>query len=109
MAGAATSSSSAPSRSARRTGTPFATQPVVYVEDAAGDVVTTSSLSVTLAITAGTGTSGASLSCTANPLAAAAGVVSFAGCTVSLAGSGYTLTATGSGVTAGVSASLPVS
>jgi hypothetical protein len=88
--------------------TPFATQPVIDVEDAAGDVVTSSALSVTLAITSGTGTTGATLGCTANPVAAAAGVVTFSGCTISLAGSGYTLTATGSGVAATTSASLTI-
>jgi hypothetical protein len=54
---------------------------------------------VTLAITSGTGTAGATLTCTANPKAASAGVDTFAGCKINTAGTGYTLTATSSGLT----------
>jgi hypothetical protein len=75
------------------------TQPVVTVEDAAGNTVTGSSTSIQLSITSGTGTSGATLTCTTNPLNAASGVATFAGCKISTAGSGYTLTATGGGFT----------
>ncbi|MEY2580283.1 MAG: hypothetical protein QOE09_132, partial [Ilumatobacteraceae bacterium] len=59
--------------------------------------------SVTLAVTAGTGTPGAVVTCTANPKAAVAGVVSFTGCKINLAGAGYTLTATAAGLTAATS------
>ena len=55
-------------------GVAWATQPKVTIQDAFDNTVTTSTASVTLAITAGTGTSGAVLTCTANPKAAAAGV-----------------------------------
>ena len=80
-------------------GVVWVTQPKVAVQDALDNTVTTSSASVTLAITGGTGTSGAVLTCTANPKAAAAGVVTFAGCKIDLYGSGYTLTATAAGLT----------
>ena len=80
-------------------GVAWATQPKVAIQDALGNTVTTSSASVTLAITSGTGTSGAVLTCTANPKAAAAGVVTFTGCKINLAGSGYTLSATAAGLT----------
>jgi len=84
-------------------GVAFGTQPVVDVEDSSGDIVTTSTAAVTLAITGGTGTGGAVLSCTSDPVAASGGVAPFAGCSINLAGAGYTLSATGTGVTAATS------
>lgn len=75
-------------------GTAFPTQPIVAVEDQYGNTVTTDSSQVTLAITSGSGTSGATLSCDSSPLAASSGVASFAGCKIDKAGTGYTLTAT---------------
>ena len=63
---------------------------------------------MTLSITSGTGTSGAALTCTANPKAAASGVATFAGCKINLAGSGYTLTATSTGLTSAVSTSFAI-
>ena len=75
-------------------GVVWAAQPRVTVQDAFDNTVTTSVASVTLAVTGGTGTPGAVLTCTANPKAAVAGVDSFAGCKINLAGTGYTLTAT---------------
>ena len=89
--------------------TAWSTQPKVTVQDAFGNTVTTSVASVTLSITSGTGTSGAVLSCTANPKAAVAGVDTFAGCKISKPGTGYTLTATATGLTGAVSASFDVS
>jgi hypothetical protein len=74
----------------------FTTQPVVTVQDAGSNTVVATT-SITLSITSGTGTSGAALSCTANPKAASAGVDTFAGCKINLSGNGYTLTATGGG------------
>ena len=79
-------------------GTIFSTQPVVTVEDANGNPVTTSGGSITLAITSGTGTSGAALSGTTTENAVN-GVAIFSGLNISLAGTGYTLTATSSGLT----------
>ncbi len=74
-------------------GAVWTSQPQVLVQDAGGNTVTTSSLSITLAITAGTGTTGALLTCTTNPLAATSGIATFSGCKINLAGTGYTLRA----------------
>jgi len=89
-------------------GTAFTSQPSVSVEDAYGNVVTGNTNPVTLAITGGTGTAGASLTCTANPKNAVAGVATFTGCRIDKAGSGYTLTAT-QGVLHGASTPFTVS
>ena len=89
-------------------GTAFGTQPVVTVEDADGNKVTTSSASITLAITSGTGTSGATLSATTNPLAASSGVATFSGVSINMAGTGYTLTATSSGLTPATSSPFTI-
>ncbi len=71
-------------------GLPFNTQPVVVVEDAMGNPVTTDLSPVILSIK--TGTNGAILSgCSGNELA---GVVTFSGCSINLSGSNYTLLAT---------------
>ncbi len=83
----------------------FGTQPVITIEDAAGNPVTSDSSSVTLALRAPTG--GAQLVCTTNPMPAAAGVATFAGCTIDKAGI-YTLTATDGALTATVSHSLTI-
>ena len=90
-------------------GTAFGQQPTVSVEDANNNVVTTSTASITLAITSGTGTPGAALSCTTNPKSATAGVDTFAGCAINLAGSGYTLTATSGVLTSTISTPINVS
>jgi trimeric autotransporter adhesin len=74
-------------------GANFANQPDVVVTDLGGNVVTTDTSSVTLAITASTGAG--VLTCTTNPLTAIAGDAPFAGCAISLAGT-YTLTASDS-------------
>ena len=70
-------------------GTAFAQQPVVTIQDAQGNTVTTSSANVTLALTTGTGT----LSGTAT-VAAVNGVATFSGLSVDLAGTNKVLTAT---------------
>ena len=76
-------------------GLPFGPQPVVTVEDAGGNTVTTAS-SITLAIT---GATGSTLTCTnTSPLPTVAGVATFTGCNINFTGS-YTLTATGAGQT----------
>ena len=88
-------------------GTPFAQQPVVTVADAFGNTVPTDSSTVTLAITSGTGTSGAVLSnCAGTEIA---GIVSFAGCNVTTAGTGYTLTAADGAVASAVSNGFTIS
>ena len=89
-------------------GTAFATQPVVTVEDANGNTVTGSSASITVARTSGTGTSGATLTCTTSPLAASSGVASFAGCRIDKSGNNYTITATAAGLTSAVSSTFNV-
>ena len=89
--------------------TAFTNQPAVAVQDSFGNTVTTNTSSVTLAITSGSGTSGAVLTCTSNPLAATAGVAPFAGCRINLAGSGYTLTATDGALTAATSTAFTIS
>jgi hypothetical protein len=87
----------------------WSTQPKVAIQDAYGNTVTTASANVTLAITPGTGTAGAVLTCTANPKATSSGVATFTGCKINLAGGGYTLTATAPGLTAAVSATFSIS
>jgi pyrimidine deaminase RibD-like protein len=86
----------------------FGTQPRVAVEDAAGNIVTTDTSNVTLSITTGTGSAGASLTCTANPLAASAGIATFAGCAISKPGTSYKLHATDGSLAAADSASFNV-
>ncbi|MCU1393079.1 MAG: sle [Ilumatobacteraceae bacterium] len=89
-------------------GSTLAGQPVVAVVDAAGNPVPGNATPVTLKVTAATGTAGAALTCTTDPLAASNGLASFAGCAVDKAGTGYTLTATASGLTSAVSTSFDV-
>jgi hypothetical protein len=75
-------------------GSIFAQQPVVQIQDATSAVVTTdNTTSVRLDITSGTGTAGAILTCTANPIVAVNGVATFSNCRIDRAGNGYTLTA----------------
>jgi len=86
-------------------GANLATQPVVTVQDASGNTVLTDSSSVTLALSSA---GGATLTCTTNPLAASAGLATFAGCKVDKTGS-YTLTATDGSLTSAMSSSFTVS
>jgi len=73
-------------------GVALTAQPVVTIEDAQGNVETTDTSGVALAITAGSGISGATLSgCTSTTVA---GVATFSGCQLNDPGAGYTLTAT---------------
>ena len=86
-------------------------QPVVAVVDAGGNPVTSgtnSNAKVTLSIGSQPGT-GATLTCTTNPVTANAGVANFAGCKVTGAQGSYTLVATGTGgLFSGTSASFTV-
>jgi type II secretory pathway pseudopilin PulG len=82
--------------------TPFVTQPVVTIEDSYGNIVNTSSASITLAISSG------SLTCTTNPLAASSGSASFSGCEGSAYGNGLTLTASSTGLSSTTSASFNI-
>jgi hypothetical protein len=89
-------------------GTAWPAQPAVAVEDASGNVVTGSTSAVTLAIASQPGT-GATLSCTANPVTATAGVASFAGCKITGKAGSYTLKATDGTLTAATSSTFTVS
>ena len=79
----------------------------VAVQDAQGNTVTSSTASVTVAISSGTGKTGANLR-GANTFAATAGIATFPGLSIDSAGTGYTLTATASGLTSAVSTALTV-
>ena len=63
---------------------------------------------MTLAIAAQPG-SGATLSCTSNPVTASAGVASFAGCKITGKAGNYTLRATSSGLTSATSSRFRIS
>ena len=80
----------------------FATQPTVTVQDAWQNTATTDKSEVTLT------PSGATLTCTTNPKAAAAGVAKFAACKMNTAGT-YTLKATDGTLTAALSSSFTIS
>jgi hypothetical protein len=75
---------------ATTSGIAFSTQPVVTVQDEAGNTVTTDTSSVTLTMT---NPAGATLRCDSNPEVARLGIASFTGCTIDKAGT-YLLTAT---------------
>ncbi|HWO89198.1 MAG TPA: S8 family serine peptidase [Gemmatimonadales bacterium] len=77
------------------------------VQDAQGNTVTSSTASVTLAITSGTGTTGAVLGGTLTR-AAASGVATFNDLTIDKAGSGYTLTATATSLSGATSNAFSV-
>lgn len=71
----------------------FTSQPIVAVEDANDNIVTTNTSTITLSLS-GTGPTGAKLTCAAMSLAAVSGVADFSGCNIDIAGTGYTLTGT---------------
>jgi len=76
-------------------GVAWASQPTVVVEDAAGNRVVADAAPISLAITAGTGATGATLACVANPVTASGGTAAFAGCEIDRATvTTYTVTAT---------------
>jgi hypothetical protein len=83
--------------------TAFATQPVVEIQDAGGNRVTSSTLTITLSRKTGTGT----LTATALSVAAVNGVATFAGATFDTAGN-FTLSATSGALTEAVSNSFTV-
>ncbi|MBK7611220.1 MAG: hypothetical protein IPJ15_08125 [Actinomycetales bacterium] len=85
--------------SAGTAGRPLTRQPALAVVDAGGNRVAGSGGQVALAITAGTGTPGASLSCRLATVSAG-GTATFGGCKVNQAGGGYALTATWQSFTA---------
>ena len=85
-------------------GTALARQPVVTVQDADGNTITTDTSSVTLTLTT---PSGASLTCAANPTGATSGLASFTGCTIDKAGT-YTVTASDGSLTSATSSSVTI-
>ncbi len=87
-------------------GTAWSVQPVVTVQDSAGNTVTTDTSSVTLAI--GTNPGSGTLSCPTNPVTAVAGVATFAGCSINKIGTGYTVAATDGALTAATSSSFNI-
>ncbi|MGV8909494.1 MAG: beta strand repeat-containing protein [Propionicimonas sp.] len=93
----------APSTSAI-SGTALATQPVVTVQDAAGNTMTRDTSSVTLTLT---NRAGATLACSANTTGAVSGVASFAGCQIDKAGI-YTLTAADGSLTSAISGNVTI-
>jgi trimeric autotransporter adhesin len=82
-------------------------QPTVSIEDAYGNVVTTNSSAVTLAIASPAG-SGATLSCTKNPVTASAGVAAFAGCKIIGQAGSYTLEATDGTLTSATTSTFSI-
>jgi hypothetical protein len=89
-------------------GVALGTQPVVKVQDAYGNAVTTDSGSVTLAIASGP--AAGALSCTATTVTAVAGTATFANCKVTgtAAAGTYTLAATRAGLATGTSSSVVI-
>ena len=77
----------------------------VTVQDAQGATVPTATHTISIAISSGTGTSGATLGGTVTT-AAVNGVAAFGNLTVDKVGTGYTLTATASGLTAATSSAF---
>ena len=88
-------------------GSVFVSPVIVQVKDGSGNIVTTSTMAVTLSITPGTGTNGAILSGTTT-VNAVSGVATFGNLKIDRAGTGYTLTATGGTVTSAISQVIKV-
>jgi hypothetical protein len=87
------------------TSTSWSAQPVVLVQDASGNTVTSSTASVTIAI--GTNPSSGTLSGTAT-VSAVAGVATFSGLSINSAGTGYTLVATSGSLTSATSSAFNI-
>lgn len=79
----------------------------VSAQDALGNVVTTFINNVGIAISAGTGTAGATLGGTLSQ-AAAAGIASFGDLHINLTGTGYKLVATAAGLTSATTAAFAI-
>ncbi|MDC0309675.1 YCF48-related protein, partial [bacterium] len=88
-------------------GSPLASQPVVRVTDLEGNLVTSTSPSVTISITSGSGTSGATLLGTTT-VNAVDGVATFSDLQINTAGADYTLTVSSSGLTSIVSSAFGI-
>jgi hypothetical protein len=73
-------------------GQPFATQPVVAIADAGGNIVTNATASIVLSVSSDTGDG--DLSCDGGlTLTTVAGVAAFKGCTIDSGGTGYIISA----------------
>lgn len=88
-------------------GTAFAPSIQVSVVDAAGNVASGATNSIALAITTGTGTSGAHLTGTTS-VTAVAGVATFTNLAIDSAGTGYQVTASTGGLTTATSTAFTV-
>ena len=88
-------------------GTSLAPAIQVTAKDGSGNVQTGFTGNVTLTITAGTGTGGATLSGTTTQ-AAVAGVATFSNLSIDRSGTGYTLSSTGAGLTGSTSAAFDI-
>src|SRR5262249_22248639 len=87
-----------------QSGIAFAAQPVVRVQDAAGNAVSQSGVTITVAKATGSGTLGGTLTASTN----ASGVATFTG--LSITGSGaHTLTFSATGLTSATSGTITVS
>jgi hypothetical protein len=89
-------------------GQPITPAVVVTARDAQGNTATDFIGNVTLVITGGTGTAGATLSGT-QTVAAVGGIATFTDLNIDRSGTGYTLTASASGLTGTVSAPFDIS
>jgi len=89
-------------------GVAFGTQPVVAVEDASGNVVTTDSSSVSLAIKTGTPSSGGPGTLSGCSQSETAGVVTFSGCKIDKPGTAYQIHATDGSLAAADSSAFNV-
>ncbi|HVA86496.1 MAG TPA: hypothetical protein VNF73_09300, partial [Candidatus Saccharimonadales bacterium] len=90
------------------TGGTFATQPVIAIQDANGNTVTSASATnITLTITTNPGSG--SLICGGNPVATVAGIATFSLCRINSIGVGYVLTASGGSLTNATSLPFDVS
>jgi len=79
----------------------------VAVVDSLGNRVTSAANSITLDITSGTGTAGATLAGTTT-VSAASGLATFSTLSIATAGNGYTMTATATGLAQAVSAAFNI-
>jgi type II secretory pathway pseudopilin PulG len=89
------------------TSTPFASQPVVTVEDSFGNIVTSSTASISLSMN-GSSSNGGSLSCNANPVSSSGGSATFSGCAASTYGTNLALTAASTGLSSATSTTFNV-
>jgi hypothetical protein len=88
-------------------GMPIAPAVQIAVQDVFGNTVTDATTSITLHITGGTGTAGATLSGTLSQ-SAAAGLATFADLTIDRPGAGYSLTANAADLTGATSTAFAV-